>query len=190
MLGALIGLPIGVVIAGGLTRAYATIISLPESLTVFGGVRPATLLLGIVFALVATGLAAWWPSRRAMRIMPAEAMRGEAPTGKAGRCWIEKVIPGSRHFSAKWGMILRNVGRSGARALITAVGVALSILLMLATFGLWTSLQHALALEFDTVMPNQGQATFAAPVTDADVNQVARCRASPRSSGPPSPTCP
>ena len=173
VLGALIGLPIGVVIAGGLTRAYAKIISLPESLTVFGGVRPATLLLGIVFALVATGFAAWWPSRRAMRIMPAEAMRAEVPSVKAGRSWIEKIVPGSRHFSAKWGKVLRDVGRSGARSFVTAIGVALSILLILATFGLVTSLQHAMDVEFDTVMLNQGQAQYAAAVTKENLDQVA-----------------
>nr|MCU0299450.1 ABC transporter permease [Candidatus Nanopelagicales bacterium] len=142
------------------------------SLTVRGGLRIPTVVIALVLALSATALAAWWPARRAMRIMPAEAMRGEVPATTHSRSWMERIVPGSRHFNAKWRLILRNIGRSGARSAFTAIGVALSIMLVLSTIGLYTSMSNLIDVEFGSVIRNDGQVEFATAVTDDQLRQV------------------
>ena len=172
LLGTAIGVPLGTALAGALTDYYAELISLPASLTVRGGLRIPTVVIALVLALSATALAAWWPARRAMRIMPAEAMRGEVPATTHSRSWMERIVPGSRHFSAKWRLILRNIGRSGARSAFTAIGVALSIMLVLSTIGLYTSMSNLIDVEFGSVIRNDGQVEFATAVTQDQVQQV------------------
>ena len=172
--GAIIGIPAGVAMAGGLTRQYAALISLPTSLTVFGGARLGTVVTALALALVATALAAWWPARRAMRIMPAEAMRGDVPRSTGKRSLFERLIPGSRHFSAKWRLVLRNIGRSGSRSAFTDLGVALATMLMVSTTGLYTSLTHMTTVEFSQVNLADGQAQFVPAVEDAQLQAVSQ----------------
>lgn len=172
LLGVVIGVPLGTALASALTDYYAELISLPASLTVRGGLRMSTVVVALVLALSATAFAAWWPARRAMRIMPAEAMRGEVPATTHSRSWMERIVPGSRHFSAKWRLILRNIGRSGARSAFTAIGVALSIMLVLSTIGLYTSMSNLIDVEFGTVIRNDGQVEFATAVTEDQIRQV------------------
>jgi putative ABC transport system permease protein len=69
-------------------------------------------------------------------------------------------------------MILRSIGRSGVRSFFTATGVALAILLVLATIGMLSSLRHLMDVEFDDVTLYDGNAQYAAPVTDADLKRV------------------
>ena len=70
--GALLGLPLGMLMAGAMSRMYVGVIGLPEQLTLITPFRLETVLVGIAFAIVATGIAAWFPSRRAAKILPAD----------------------------------------------------------------------------------------------------------------------
>jgi putative ABC transport system permease protein len=173
VLGALLGLPIGMALAGGMSRMYADIIGLPEQLTVFGGFGGRTFVVGLAFAVLATGLAALAPARRAARTQPAEAMRGEVPASHVGRTWSERLVPGMRSASAKWRMIVRGIGRNTKRTVFSATGVALALILVLVSWAMIDTMNKLISVQFDEVSTANGQVLFAAPITDADVRKLA-----------------
>ncbi len=173
VLGALLGLPIGMAMAGGMSRMYADIIGLPEQLTIFGGFGGRTLVVGLTFAVLATGLAALAPARRAARTLPAEAMRGEVPTAHVGRTWSERLVPGMGSASAKWRMIVRGIGRNTKRTVFSATGVALALILVLVSWAMLDTMDNLISVQFDDVSTANGQVLYAEPVTDAQVVELA-----------------
>jgi putative ABC transport system permease protein len=173
VLGALLGLPIGMAMAGGMSRMYASIIGLPDQLTVFGGFGGRTLVVGLTFAVLVTGLAALAPARRAARTLPAEAMRGEVPTGHAGRTWSERLVPGIGRASATWRMIVRGIGRNTRRTVFSATGVALALILVLVSWAMLDTMDRMISIQFDEVSTSNGQVLYSAPITAGQVSELA-----------------
>jgi putative ABC transport system permease protein len=171
--GALLGLPIGMAMAGGMSRMYADVIGLPEQLTVFGGFGTRTLVVGLAFALGATALAALAPARRAARTLPAEAMRGEVPADHARRTWAERIVPGLGRAPARWRMVVRGIGRNTRRAFFTAAGVALALILLLVSWAMVDTMNHLISVQFDEVSTSNGSVRYAAPITDAQLDELA-----------------
>jgi putative ABC transport system permease protein len=172
LVGAALGLPLGLAMAGGMSRMYANVIGLPEQLTVFGmGTR--ALLVGLLFALVATALAGLAPARRAARTLPAEAMRGEVPSDHAGRTWAERIVPGLGHAPARWRMIVRGIGRNTRRTVFSATGVALALILVLVSWAMIDTMDHLISVQFDDVSTANGQVEYAGPVTDEQLADLA-----------------
>ncbi len=173
IIGTLLGLPIGMVMAGGMSSMYADIIGLPDQLTVFGGFGLQTLVVGMTFAVAATALAALAPARRAARIRPAEAMRGEVPRGHVGRTWAERIVPGMSHSSATWTMIVRGIGRNTRRTVFSATGVALALILVLVSWAMIDTMNRLISVQFDEVSLANGQVEYAAAITPAQQTELA-----------------
>jgi putative ABC transport system permease protein len=173
LVGALLGVPIGMAMAGGMSRMYAGVIGLPEQLTVFGGFGTQTVAVSLAFALSATALAALAPARRAARTLPAEAMRGEVPRGHAGRTWAERIVPGMSRASATWTMIVRGIGRNTRRTVFSASGVMLALILVLVSWAMIDTMNKLISVQFDQVSTANGQVQYAAPVTPGQVEQLA-----------------
>ncbi len=173
VLGALLGLPIGMAMAGGMSRMYADIIGLPDELTVFGGFGVQTFAVGMGFAVGATALAALAPARRAARIRPAEAMRGEVPRSHVGRTWAERIVPGMNRASATWTMIVRGIGRNTRRTVFSASGVALALILVLVSWGMIDTMNRLITVQFDEVSLANGQVEYGEPIGPAQLQQIA-----------------
>lgn len=171
VIGAALGLPLGMAMAGAMSRLYVEVIGLPEQLQVFGGYGLSTVLIGLGFALVATSIAGLFPARRAARILPAEAMRGEVPAARAGRSWAERLLP--RTASARSRMIVRGIGRSRKRTVFTAAGVAMALILVLVSGGMLDTMNNLIRVQFQQVSTANLQIDYAAPVGDEQLTEVA-----------------
>jgi len=163
--GAVIALPLGVAAAHEVSLMYASAIGLPEQLTVFTGFHPGTLLIGLGFALVATGVASALPARRAAAVQPAEAMRGEVPRGVVRRGRLERALPGLGRAPARVRMVVREVARTPRRTLFTSSGVALSLILVLVSWGLIDTMNHLIGVQFEEVSTADAQVGYSVPVT-------------------------
>lgn len=172
IVGALLGLPIGAAMAGAMSRLYTDIIGLPEQLTLFRGFGAETFVVGLSFAVAATALAALAPARRAARTAPAEAMRGEVPDVGNTRTWAERIVPTMGHASATWKMIVRGIGRNTRRTVFSASGVALALILVLASWGMIDTMNRLISVQFDEVSTSNGQVEFGAPVTREQLDRI------------------
>jgi len=172
VIGAVLGVPLGMLLAAWMSSAYVRVIGLPSQLEQFAWLRPETLMVGLVFGVVATGVAAFFPARRAIRIAPAEAMRAESPNPKTGRSPLERIVPWAGRLPSRWWMVLRSIGRNGRRTLFTATGIALALILVLASVGLLQTMRHIVAVQFDQVATADLQALYSQPVTSTQVQRV------------------
>ncbi|MDJ0499187.1 MAG: ABC transporter permease, partial [Acidimicrobiia bacterium] len=107
LIGSIPGAIVGVLLARTITRLYTNILSIPLTVVDF---YPATLLGAIAFGVIASLLAALAPALVASRVLPAEAMRGETPSGGGRRSLLERLIPPLRRIPTAWRMTLRGVG--------------------------------------------------------------------------------
>ena len=142
--GALFGTAIGVWLGGALTQLYGAYFRFPRLEYVID-VPLIAIAAGISVAAAALG--ALGAVRAAVRLPPAEAMRPEAPTRfRPGP--LERLGLG-RWLSASAQMILRNVERRPARSILAAVGVALSVALLVVSMFFYDAITRMLDVQFD-----------------------------------------
>ena len=165
--GAIPGALAGVLLARVITGMYTGMLAIPLTLIQF---YPVTLAGAIAFGLGASGLAALAPAVLASRVAPAEAMRGETPTGGGRRSVFERLVPPLRSAPVGWRMALRGVGRNRRRTAYTIVGVVLSLMLVLVSWGMIDTVRHLLDRQFIEIQQEDATVYFAAP---AGAEQVA-----------------
>ncbi len=164
-LGGVGGVLLGIPAARGMTRFYTGFLSLPPEAAVVAW-RPATALGGIVFGMAAGVVAALAPALLASRIPPAEAMRPIVPATGGRRSILERLVPPLRRLPARWLLVLRGIGRNRRRTAYTIIGVTLSLLLVLVSWGMIDTMNALLAKQFDVVQLQDARVDFVAPVSD------------------------
>jgi putative ABC transport system permease protein len=130
---------------------------------------PATLLGAVAFGLVASVLAALAPALVASRVGPAEAMRGESPAGGGKLSLLERIVPPVRKAPAAWKMALRGVGRNPRRTIYTIIGVVLSLMLVLVSWGMIDTIRNLMDRQFIEIQQEDATVHFAGPATIEDV---------------------
>jgi len=174
--GAIPGALAGIWLARVITRLYTGLLSVPVTLVQF---YPTTVVIALVFGLGVSVVAALAPALVASRIHPAHVMRGESPKGRGGMSIIERIFPPARRLSTRWRMMLRNIGRNPRRTAYTIIGVVLSLMLVLVSWGMIDTVQHLLDRQFVQIQRQDATVYFTAPVDAdavsrlADVNGVA-----------------
>jgi putative ABC transport system permease protein len=164
--GAIPGAVAGVLLARVITGFYTEMLSVPTTLIQF---YPATLLGGVLFGLVTSLIAAAAPARRAARLAPAEAMRGSAPSG-GGRASIpERIAPPLRRLPIPWRMALRGIERNPRRSLFTVLGVVLSLMLVLVSWGMLDTIVRLMDRQFVEIQQEDATVYFTGPVGTSDV---------------------
>ena len=171
-----LGLAGGYALGVWFTTQYTNALGLPLHVV---SLHPATLLVGSVAGVAATGLAAWAPARAAARVAPAEAMR-VSPAGRARRSMLERIAPPLRRLPARWRMVLRGVTRNRRRALFTITGVAVSLSLVIVFAGLRDTVINVLDRQYGDIDRSNGQ-LYANPGQAASV--LIESRADPAVSG-------
>lgn len=141
-----------------LTGLYTDALGLPLKVT---SLHPQTLVVAPAAGVLAAGLAAWGPARAAAAVPPAEAMR-VTPAGHGRRSLLEAVLPPLRRLPTRWRMVVRGLGRNRRRTLLTIVGVALPLSLVMVFAGLRDTVGDVLDRQYDQVDLADGQ-LYAAP---------------------------
>jgi putative ABC transport system permease protein len=114
-------------------------------------------------------LSALAPALVASRVIPAEAMRGETPSGGGRQSIFERLIPPLRRIPVGWKMALRGVGRNPRRTVYTIVGVVLSLMLVLVSWGMIDTIQHLMDRQFVEIQQEDATVYFAGSATTDDV---------------------
>jgi putative ABC transport system permease protein len=166
LIGSIPGAIAGVLLARSITRLYTGLLSIPVTLVDF---YPATLLGAVTFGLVASLLAALAPALVASRVLPAEAMRGETPAGGGKLSLLERMVPPVRKVPAAWKMALRGVGRNPRRTIYTIIGVVLSLMLVLVSWGMIDTIRNLMDRQFVEIQQEDATVHFATPTGTEDV---------------------
>jgi putative ABC transport system permease protein len=143
----LAGVLAGAAVTSVYTRAYATILGLPDTVIEH---RIPTAITGLVLGLATGVIAGLAPAISAARTAPAEAMRGDdvhpvriGPLDRASARWT--LIP----VAAR--MALRSLTRSRRRTFATMLGAVLALVLILASASMLTSVRAMLDIQFGFV---------------------------------------
>ena len=171
LVAAIPGAIVGAFLAGVITTMYTSFLSIPVTLIEF---YPANAIGGILFGVGAAFVAALAPALVASRIRPAEAMRGETPTGGGRSSLLERIVPPLRRLPIRWRMPLRGIGRNPRRTLYTIIGVVLSLMLVLVSWGMIDTITHLMDTQFVDIQQEDATVYFAGPVGDADLASIGR----------------
>ncbi len=167
--GAIPGAIAGVLLARVITGFYTEMLSVPTTLIQF---YPATLVGGVLFGLVTSLIAAAAPARRAARLAPAEAMRGSAPTGGGRASLLERIVPPLRRMPIPWRMALRGIERNPRRSIFTVLGVVLSLMLVLVSWGMLDSIVRLMDRQFVEIQQEDATVYFTGPVGTSEVESL------------------
>ncbi len=169
LIGSLPGAIVGVLLARSITRLYTDLLAIPVTVVEF---YPATLLGAVAFGLVASLLAALAPALVASRVPPAAAMRGETPAGRGRTSLVERLVPPLRKAPAAWKMVLRGVGRNPRRTVYTIIGVVLSLMLVLVSWGMIDTIQNLMDRQFVEIQQEDATVYFTEPASTSDVAEL------------------
>jgi putative ABC transport system permease protein len=168
-LGTVFGIGAGMWLGSAYTDLYARYFRFPV-LEYRPGWAPAA--TAIVVSAAAALAGAWSAVRRAARLQPAEAMRAEAPA-EFRPLMVERW--GLHHLlSPAQRMVLRNVERRPARAVVSALGVAFSIAILLIGMVLLDSVYGMVDIQFRTIQREDAFTSFTRPADPRAVRELLR----------------
>lgn len=162
LLGAILGTLLGVPFQRLITGKYAEEVGIPIVKIRF---YADTVLTGLVTSLLVVIVGSAGPARAAAAIPPAQAMRIDPAVALAHgrRLFFERWVP----LSTWMRMALRNVFRIRRRSLGTWLGIVFAFILVLASWGLFDSMDISLRHTFREVERWDVEALFSQPQTDA-----------------------
>ena len=167
--GAVPGAVAGVLLARVITGFYTGMLAIPTTLIQF---YPTTLIGGIMFGVVTSLVAAAAPATAAARLAPATAMRGAAPAGGGRPSLLERWVPILRSLPIRWRMALRGIERNPRRTLFTVLGVVLSLMLILVSWGMLDTVVHLMNRQFVEIQQEDATVYFDGPVSVAEVEAL------------------
>jgi putative ABC transport system permease protein len=150
------------------TSSYTSSLGIPVTVV---HVRPLTLVIAVGVGFLTGLLAAGLPARGAMRVMPAEAMRGVVPVGRGHRmpASAARVV---RRLPLTARLVTRNALRTPRRSVSTLVGVALAVVLVVVSLGMGDSVRSLLGEQFGGVQRDDLQLYTAYPPDGALLARV------------------
>ena len=162
--GAVVGLLLGIPVGALITSTYTRLLSIPDTVV---NLYWATPVVGLLFGLGMGVLSAWAPARAAVRIPPAQAMRGDVGSQDGGRPSLpERIVPALSAVPVRYRIGLRGIGRHRTRSSATVGGVALAIILVLVSWGMIDTVDRLMVKQFDVVSREDAQ-VYAAGQLDA-----------------------
>ena len=166
--GALPGIVIGIFLGRWMSSLYTGFLGIPITVLEFS---PSTVITAIMFAVVVGALAGLLPARAAARIHPAEAMRPPTPIGVERSTLLERVWPITLPLTVR--AVLRNLARNPRRVATTAVGVVLSLVVLITSLALNDTVGQVIDRQFADVDRRDLSVRLDHPVTDSDLADLA-----------------
>ena len=157
--GTVLGALAGAWLGGAYVRLYGTYFNFPD---LSYGFSVPLLAIASLVTLGASGLGALQGARAAARLPPAEAMRPEAPPsfepGVMERAGLGQALPTSGR------MILRSLERRPVRALMSALGVSLSVAILVMGMFMFDGITFMMDLQFGLAQREDLQVSFREPL--------------------------
>ncbi len=170
--GAVLGGVLGAFAAPALTQAYATDLNIPFVASPF---HPDLVAEGLAMGLAISFVAGVFPALRAMKLLPAVAMRPAKP--RVGG--LVRVVRRVR-MPLPVTLALRDILARPLRSFGTALGVSAAVVLVLSTGALIDSMKMTFSSLFDHARHYDERIDFAAPVETHETLSRARAVAGVR----------
>ncbi|MDX2242918.1 MAG: FtsX-like permease family protein [Leptolyngbyaceae cyanobacterium bins.302] len=167
-IGAVIGVGTGLWLGSALTRVYAYFYQFP---VLRYEVSPAMLITAMVISGSAAGVGAVAAVRRAVLLPPAEAMRPESPAHfhptLIEQLGLQALLPPVGR------VILRNLERKPMQALLSILGIALAVAMLVAGGYSQDAMQHIIDVQFHTIQRDDVTVVFNEPRSSRTRYEVA-----------------
>jgi putative ABC transport system permease protein len=169
VVGAGLGCLGGVAMGSGLTDVYAQFYRLPLAVH---QVEPSLIAIALGVSAAAALAAVVGAVARAVRLPPAAAMRPEAPT--TFRPTPLERLGFARLLSPSGRMALRNMGRRPVRALLTTVGMALAVAMLVVGSFFQDAMDVLLDVSFRSAERGDATVAFAEALPSDALDEVRR----------------
>jgi putative ABC transport system permease protein len=168
-IGLILGVPFGLYLGTAFVDVYRDYFHFPKLTLVLDA---ALLLIAVAISLVVASAGALAAVRRAVALPPAEAMRPEPPArfraGFIERAGFVRWLPSSMR------MIVRNLTRKPWKALLSVLGIAFAVGLMVVGNFILDAVNHMMMVQFELVQRDNVTVLFNNPRPASAVFDVAR----------------
>lgn len=168
-LGSVLGVAGGHAFGGAMVESYQAFFRFPD---LAFAITPWSAAAGVLGSFAVALLGALAALRGIVRLDPATAMRPAAPARFA-------FLPGGRRAGGRWlgarrMMILRNVAGHPLRTVLTILGVALAVPMVVLGLFWHDAIDHMIDVQFNRVERGNMAVTFPRPLDRAVVGELAR----------------
>ncbi len=160
VVGAVVGAGAGIMLGRAYVNFYGEYFDFPS---LGYHLSPLLLAIAILVSVIAAGGGALMAVRRAVALAPAEAMRPEPPArfkpGWLERSGLVRWLPSSGR------MVLRNMQRKPVQSLLSSLGVAFSVAILVIGLFMFDGVQFMMDLQFRVIQREDLSASFDEPRT-------------------------
>lgn len=160
LLGALVGIGVGLWFGAAVTQNYANFYHFPVLAFEAGA---DILIIAVGTSLVAAVIGAWLSVRRAVQLPPAEAMRPEPPA--EFRPTLLERLGWQRIFSPAGRIILRNLERQPVKAGLAIFGLSLSVAILVVGRSFGDAIDYIVDVQFHQIQQEDITLAFAEPLS-------------------------
>jgi putative ABC transport system permease protein len=168
LIGGALGTAAGARMGAGITAIYTRFFHFPELRYVLD---PAVIAAGLLLSGGAAIAGTLGAVRRAMRLPPAQAMRPEPPA--TFRPTVVERLGVQQLFSPAARMILRQLERQPIKALLSTLGIALAVAILVVGFFLGDSLRYAIDSQFHFAQRQDLTVLFTEPAATRAIHDLA-----------------
>jgi putative ABC transport system permease protein len=166
--GVVLGILLGAWLGSAMTELYTAFFHFP---ILRYELRFSVILISFLISFAAAGFGALAAVKKAVTLPPAEAMRPEPPPDF--RTGILDHVNLKKYFSAEVRMVFRNLSRKYLKALISVVGIALSVALLFVGFYFFDAVERIVEVQFYHTQREDAQILFTKPLPGVVRHEIA-----------------
>ncbi len=169
LLGSIVGTVVGVqILPRSIFSAYGMLYSLPYFMVKMPW---AMIAVSFVVAMLCTVLVAYISCTKELKVTTAALMRPKAPkVGK--RIWIERIPALWKMLSFSQKLTMRNLFRYKVRLMMTVIGIAGSMALIVAGFGLNDAITPLVERQYGEISKHELTITLSDNYTSKEINEL------------------
>lgn len=167
VLGALIGIGVGAWLGDAMTSLYTEFFRFP--LRAYR-LPWSVAAVGVLISLGSAVIGALASVRQVVALPPAEAMRPPAPATYRAT-WLSRGAL-ARLFETSGRMVLREIERRPLRLLLSSVGIAMAIAILVVGRFSGDAMEHLIELQFQTAWREDVQVNFSRPLPERAVREL------------------